>query len=143
MSVSFTNIWMVRESGAAALAVIAAAVIAARVWSTRHRPWSRRALDITQRAFTRSLMQQGVDAEVSATTFHYLSEVQDVRFPILPGDTLDWDLGLDPERVQNTVGALAARLDRRVERTRQLPVTVEDLARMLQGLPHRGEVAAA
>jgi hypothetical protein len=98
---------------------------------------------VSERSFTEYLRRSGFDPVVAATTYRYLREIQDVRFPILPGDALDWDLGLDEEQVGQTLAELANRLDRQPARAAQLPITVEDLVRMIQFAPRSGEAAAA
>ena len=92
---------------------------------------------VTEQTFTEHLERYGFDAVITSATYRYLQEVQLVQFPIVPGDALDEDLGMDSEDVDQTVRELSVALHR--EQTpglRYAPlVTVEDLVRLLQASP--------
>ena len=74
-----------------------------------------------------------------------MQEVQRVPFPILPGDALDEDLGLDSEDIQQTVLQLTDRLHREPNLgLRSTPMlTVEDLVRLLQASPRKARSTTA
>lgn len=145
MSAVHLNSWLWKEiGGVLVLGIVgSAAIIAASLAANRRRARSPRQAGLSERSFTDYLKRNGFDPIVAATTYRYLREIQDVRFPILPGDALDWDLGLDEERIGQTLAELARRLDRRLLRSVQLPITVEDLVRTVQASPRTGEAAAA
>lgn len=145
MSASSINPWLLKEIGGVLLlgAGASAAFVYAKIAAARRRAHSPRAAGLSERSFTEYLRQCGFDPKVAATTYRYLREIQDVRFPILPGDALDWDLGLDEERVGQTLAELTSRLDRQPAHTTQLPITVEDLVRTVQYSPRSGEAVAA
>lgn len=145
MAASIVSPWVLREVGGVVLLGLgaSAAVVVAKVAASRRRIRSPRFAGLSERSFTEYLRRCGFDPIVAATTYRYLREIQDVRFPILPGDALDWDLGLDAEQVGQTMTELASRLDRQPARAAQMPVTVEDLVRTVQSSPRSGQVAAA
>lgn len=105
--------------------------------ASRHRALTRERDGVTEDTFSAHMAQQGYDRVVAASTYRYLQEVQRVQFPILPGDALDEDLGLDSEDISQTIRELTAALHR--EMTPGLLhkplVTVEDLVRLLQSSP--------
>lgn len=139
------NPWLLREtSGVLVLGVGAtAAIVCAKLAATRRRARSPRQDGLSERSFTEYLESCGFDPKIAATTYRYLREIQNVRFPILPGDALDWDLGLDEDQVGQTLAELASRLNRMPARNSQLPITVEDLVRMVQFSPRSDQAAAA
>jgi hypothetical protein len=105
-------------------------------WS-RERSLRRRRVGLSQQSFTARLQQYGFDPVITGSTYRYLQEVQLVSFPILPGDKLDEDLGLNADDVEQVVRDLSIALRREFSpglRTRPL-VTVEDLIRLLQASP--------
>ena len=120
-------------------------VAARRSASRRSRTLSRERQGVTQEAFAEYLAQFGFDPTIAAATYRYLQRVQRVNFPILPSDTLDEDLGLGQEDIEQTVRDLTTALRR--ERHPGLPhsplVTVEDLIRLLQASPRLARHAAA
>ncbi len=97
---------------------------------------------ITEAKFTALLRQEGIDLRIdpriAATVYRYLREIQGVSVPPLPEDDLVWDLGLTEGRVDETVADLARRLHRSPapEPFARPPRTVENLARLLQGMPN-------
>ncbi|HEX5283021.1 MAG TPA: hypothetical protein VFW30_02790 [Bryocella sp.] len=105
-------------------------------WS-RERRLRRKRAGVTQETFTAQLQQYGFDPVITSSTFRYLSEVQHVPFPVLPGDDLENDLGLTPEEVDQTVRDLSLGLRREYSPGLQPTplVTVEDLIRLLQAEP--------
>ena len=123
-------------AGLLSFAVIAG-FVAFILHATSFRRRLRKAKGVSEQNFAEYLHGYGFDPQVAATTYSYLEEVQDVRFPILPGDTLDWDLGLDDQRIEQAVVALSARLGRhgRAALASSFPVTVQDLIRMIQDAP--------
>lgn len=92
---------------------------------------------ITQHRFTEHMQQRGIERRIAATVYRYLREVQSVAVPMLPGDHLVWDLGLDEARLEQTLTDLARRLERHLPSAAvsRLPGTVGDLAVMLQRMP--------
>ena len=100
---------------------------------------------VTEDAFVAHLAQYGFDGLITRTTYRYLQDVQNVRFPILWSDALDEDLGLGNEEVDQTLRELLKAL-RRAETpgVSHAPiVTVENLVRHLQASPRmRGSRAA-
>jgi hypothetical protein len=105
----------------------------------------RKRKGITQETFTAQLMQYGFDPVIASSTYRYLQEVQLVPFPIVPGDVLDQDLGLDSTDVDQTVRDLTIALRRELSPglTPAPPVTVEDLIRLLQASPRISRTTAA
>ncbi len=92
---------------------------------------------VTENTFATHLERYGFDALITRSTYRYLREVQLVQFPIMPGDKLDEDLGLDSVDVDQTVRELSHALHREyTPGLRYAPlVTVEDLVRLLQASP--------
>ncbi len=111
----------------------------------RHKALASEREGVTEATFTAHLQQYGFDPAITGATYRYLQEVQLVRFPILPGDALDEDLGLDTEDIDQTISELTAALKRdRQPGLRHTPlVTVEDLVRLLQASPRKSRSAAA
>ena len=100
---------------------------------------------VSEQTFTAHLQRYGFDPSITSTTYKYLQEVQRVQFPILPGDALDEDLGMDSDDIQQTVRELTHALKRDPNPgLRSTPmVTVEDLVRLLQASPRKMRSAAA
>ena len=92
---------------------------------------------VNETTFSEHLVRYGFDPLITRSTYRYLQEVQLVQFPIVPGDALDEDLGLDSEDVDQTVRELSIALHREyTPGLRYAPlVTVEDLVRLLQASP--------
>ena len=111
----------------------------------RHEKLMRERDGINEASFTAHLERYGFDPQITSTTYRYLQQVQRVPFPILPGDALDEDLGLDSEDVQQTVHELTETLGREPNPgLRSTPmVTVEDLVRLLQASPRKIRSMAA
>ena len=111
----------------------------------RHKALASEREGVTESTFTAHLQQYGFDPTITGATYRYLQEVQLVKFPILAGDALDEDLGLDTEDVEQTVSELTAALKReRAPGLRHTPViTVEDLVRLLQASPRKSRSVAA
>jgi len=105
----------------------------------RHRALAREREGVTESTFAAHLQNYGFDPVIATATYRYLQEVQLVQFPILPGDKLDEDLGLDSEDIDQTVREMTNALGRqRVPGLLHKPlVTVEDLVRLLQASPRR------
>ena len=132
------------------IAIIAACIIFAFVAlkvaaSRRHRALATAREGVTQATFTEHLKKYDFDPAITAATYRYLQEVQRVSFPILAGDALDEDLGLDTEDIEQTVTELTSALNReRAPGLRHTPlVTVEDLVRLLQASPRKARSEAA
>ncbi|SEG25241.1 hypothetical protein SAMN05421819_2389 [Bryocella elongata] len=107
------------------------------VASRRHRALIREREGVDEASFARRMQEQGFDPVIARSTFRYLQEVQGIRFPVLPTDDLDVDLGLDSEDIKQTLSDLSSGLERRLNAAllhRPL-VTVEDLVRLLQASP--------
>lgn len=104
---------------------------------TRERSLRRKRAGITRETFTETLQQYGFDPVITSSTYRYLQEVQLISFPILAGDKLDEDLGLDSDEVDQTVRDLTIALRREFRPGLQPTplVTVEDLIRLLQASP--------
>ena len=128
------------------LALIVACMVLLRLsaW-LRERKLRRMRAGVTQETFTAQLEQYGFDPVITGSTFRYLREVQLVPFPVLPGDDLEKDLGLEPEDVDQAVRDLTTALRREHSPALQPTplVTVEDLIRLLQASPRIGKTGAA
>lgn len=120
------------------LGAIVACILLLRLsaWS-RERNLRRKRAGLTQESFTAWLQQYGFDPVITSSTYRYLQEVQLVSYPILPGDKLDEDLGLDTDEINQVVRDLTIALRREFSPgLRPTPlVTVEDLIRLLQASP--------
>ncbi len=127
--------------GCIVLAFLALKISAGR----RHRALAAERDGVTEATFTAHLQQYGFDPAITGAAYRYLQEVQLVKFPILPGDNLDEDLGLDTEDIEQTVAELTVALKReRAPGLRHKPlVTVEDLVRLLQASPRKARIEAA
>ena len=92
------------------------------------------------RSFARLLEGHGFDPAVALATYCYLDEARGCREPIEPGDSLERDLGFDPEQIEHTLLALMALLGRKpaLNWHRQTIETVEDLIAVLQAAPRAG-----
>ena len=112
--------------------------------SRRHQALAREREGVTESTFASHLQRYGFDPAVAAATYRYLQERQLVKFPILPGDQLDEDLGLDSEDINQTVREMTSSLGRHFNPglLHKPLVTVEDLVRMLPASPRRVSVAA-
>jgi len=112
---------------------------------SRHKALAREREGVTEATFADHLKNYGFDPVIAASTYRYLQEVQLVKFPILPGDKLDEDLGLDSEDINQTVREMTNALGRQfVPGLLHAPlVTVEDVVRLLQASPRRVAVAVA
>lgn len=128
------------------LALIVACVLLLRLsaWY-RERKLRRQRSGVTAQTFTAQLEQYGFDPVITGSTFRYLREVQLIPFPVLPGDDLEKDLGLAPEDVHQAVRDLTLALRREYSPGLQpiLPVTVEDLIRVIQASPRITKTGAA
>ena len=104
---------------------------------TRERSLRRSRPGLSRESFSASLQQYGFDPVITSAAYRYLQEVQLVGFPILPGDKLEEDLGLDSDEVAQTVRDLTIALRREFSPGLQPTplVTVEDLIRLLQASP--------
>ena len=113
--------------------------------SRRHEALAREREGVTESTFAAHLERYGFDPVIAAATYRYLQEVQLVKFPILPGDLLDEDLGLDSEDINQTVREMTHALGRQYNPglLHKPLVTVEDLVRMLQASPRRIAQSAA
>jgi hypothetical protein len=111
----------------------------------RHRVLSRQREGITEQTFVEHLAQFNFDPVITGATYRYLQEVQRIRFPILPSDNLDEDLGLDSEDLDQTLRELLRSLHREGKAgLRHEPIlTVEDLVRYLQASPRVKSTVAA
>ena len=114
----------------------------------RHQALAHEREGVTETTFTKHLQVYGFDPVITGATYRYLQEVQLVQFPILAGDDLVEDLGLDNDDIEQTVTELTEALKREPNPgLRHTPlVTVEDLVRLLQASPRRSTmriVAAA
>ena len=138
--------WFWLEVAGVLVVAMVAGLAAFVLHATSFRRGLRKAKGVSEQNFAEYLRGYGFDPRVAATTYQYLEEIQDVRFPILPGDTLDWDLGLDEQRIEQAVLALSARLGRE-NRAAALafsqPLTVQDLIRMVQDAPLADQRVAA
>ena len=142
------SIWFREQSlpiGLILIAILVAFLILRYSARRRQESLLRERDGITEQTFTSHLSRYGFDASITSTTYRYLQEVQRVQFPILPGDALDEDLGLDSEDIQQTVLELTEALKREPNPgLRSTPVvTVEDLVRLLQASPRKTRSAAA
>ncbi len=96
---------------------------------------------VTEQSFTRHMAAYDFDPFISKETYRYLQQVQLVDFPILPGDSLDEDLGLDSDDVKESVRDLLRVTGREFRPGILIApiITVEDLVRYLQASPRSGE----
>jgi hypothetical protein len=96
---------------------------------------------VTEQSFVRHMAAYDFDPFLSKETYRYLQQVQLVDFPLLPGDSLDEDLGLDPDDVKESVRDLLRATGRefRPGILSSPIITVEDLVRYLQASPRSGE----
>jgi hypothetical protein len=103
----------------------------------RRRALNRERAGVTETSFAEYLAQFGVDAVLAGSVYRYLQEVQMVKFPILPSDALDDDLGMDSDDIRQTIGDLMAALGRDTNPAlAHTPIlTVIDLVRFLQASP--------
>jgi len=131
--------------GIIVLGVLAAFLILRISARRRRNALVREREGVTEQTFTAHLERYGFDPFISSTAYRYLQQVQRVEFPILPGDALDEDLGLDSDDIQQSIRDLTARLNREPNfGIRSSPIaTVEDLVRLLQASPRKGHSAAA
>ena len=148
MAPSTLALWLKEQSVPLAIIVLMVLVVVLilRVSAARRRETMLRERGgISEATFTAYLQRYGFDPLIASTTYHYLQEEQLVAFPILPGDALDEDLGLDSEDIQQTVRDLTHRLKRdRNPGLRSAPmVTVEDLVRLLQASPRKAQTHSA
>lgn len=120
-----------------ALCVVFAFLLLKWVANRRHRALAREREGIDELTFAESLGRRGFDPVIARSTYRYLQDVQGVRFPILPADDLDQDLGLDSEDLNQTLADLTSALGRRLNAALlHTPlITVEDLVRILQASP--------
>jgi hypothetical protein len=127
-----------------ALIVACVALLRLSAWS-RERRLRRKRAGVTQQTFTAQLEQYGFDPVITGSTFRYLREVQQVPFPVLPGDDLEEDLGLTPEEIDQSVRDLTLGLRRVYSPGLQSAplVTVEDLIRLLQASPRITQTGVA
>ena len=141
-------LWLKEQSFPIALILlgILVAFLVVRISARRRHDKLLRERDgINEGSFTTHLERYGFDPQITSTTYRYLQQVQRVQFPILPGDALDEDLGLDSEDIQQTVRELTETLGREPNPgLRSTPmVTVEDLVRLLQASPRKVRSLAA
>jgi acyl carrier protein len=115
------------------------------VANRRHRALTRERDGVTESTFAEHLEPFGFDAVIATSTYRYLQDVQQVKFPILPSDRLDEDLGLDSEDIKQAVTDLTGALGRTWNPglIHQPLVTVEDLVRLLQASPRAESAAVA
>jgi len=128
------------------LACVAFAFFALKISARRrHASLASQREGVNEATFTVHLQQYGFDPAITGATYRYLQQVQLVNFPILPGDLLDEDLGLDTEDIEQTITELTSALKRdRSPGLRHAPlITVEDLVRFLQASPRKSRSAAA
>jgi hypothetical protein len=100
---------------------------------------------LTEDTFVNGLVTFGFDAAIARTTYKYLQQRQNVKFPIKATDQLDEDLGLDSADIEQSVRELLT-LNERQHRPGMLHtplVTVEDLVRFVQACPRKNNVFAA
>jgi len=142
------SIWLNEQAWP--LAIIAVCIIAAFLVlkfsaKRRHQALAREREGVTEATFAAHLERYGFDPTIASSTYRYLQEVQRVQFPILPGDHLDEDLGLDSEDIKQTVREMISALGREFNPgLLHTPlVSVEDLVRLLQASPRRAQTVAA
>lgn len=142
------SIWLKEQAwplGIIAVCIIAAFLVLKISAKRRHEALAREREGVTEATFAAHLERYGFDPAIAASTYRYLQEVQRVQFPILPGDHLDEDLGLDSEDIKQTVREMIAALGREFNPgLLHTPlVSVEDLVRLLQASPRRAATKAA
>lgn len=107
----------------------------------RRQEMAKNRVGVTEQSFVRHMVTYDFDPMIARETYRYLQQVQLVDFPILPGDSLDEDLGLDQDDVKESVRDLL-RVTGREFRPGILTspiVTVEDIVRYLQASPRADE----
>jgi hypothetical protein len=127
-------------------ACVALAFLVLKISADRRRKaLSREREGVTEQTFAAHLEQYGFDPVIASSTYRYLQDVQRVRFPILPGDALDEDLGLDSDDIKQTIRELTPALGREYNPglLHKPLVTVEDLVRLLQASPRQKQSSAA
>lgn len=142
------TIWLKEQAwpiGIIVACVLLALIVLKISASSRHKTLAREREGITESTFAAHLEKYGFDPVIAAATYRYLQERQLITFPILPGDQLDEDLGLDSEDITQTVREMTGKLGRQFNPglLHKPLVTVEDLVRMLQASPRRVPVSAA
>lgn len=92
-----------------------------------------------EETFAAQFASHGFDPEIARTAYRYLEERTRLGFPILPGDDLDRELGLDADDVRDVLRELAAQAGRDY-----LPglvtepiATVAQLVRAVQAQPRK------
>jgi len=141
-------LWLSQQAWPAAIicSIILVTYVAAHYSAaSRRRELTRKREGVSEESFAEYLTQFGFDPVIAAATYRYLQQVQRVDFPILPSDSLDEDLGLGLEEVDQTVNDLTAALKREWNPgLAHAPlVTVEDLIRLIQASPRIASYAAA
>jgi hypothetical protein len=134
------SVWLEEQAWCAGLIAfsIAAGLLLLKLSAQRRiRVLSRRRKRWTEYSFVDHLERFDFDPLIAGATYRYLQHVQGIRFPLLPSDKLDEDLGLDCDDQAETVRELLLAL-----RREELPglryeplLTVEDLMRLLQASP--------
>jgi len=92
-----------------------------------------------EHSFAETFAARGFDAEIARAVYRYLEQHTRVGFPILPGDDLDRELGMDAGDSRKAVREVASLVGRDY-----LPglvmepiVTVAELVRAVQSLPRK------
>ncbi len=106
---------------------------------------SRKAARVRDRAgkdeetFAEEFVAYGFDAEIARATYRYLDERTKAGFPLLPGDDLDRDLGLDADDVPEVLRELTAKVGREyLPGLVTMPITtVAELVRAVQASPRK------
>lgn len=88
-------------------------------------------------AFVQDMRIRGVSEEVSRAGYEVIQEEQKVRFPVMPEDALDEQLGITDIDLMDTLISILKRTNReRKTGLMYMPlVTVEDLLKLVQMSP--------
>ena len=141
-------VWLNEQAGPLVIVAvcIGLALLILKISANRRQQSLARERDgVTESTFANHMEQYGFDPVIASATYRYLQDVQLVKFPILPGDALDEDLGLDSEDIDQTVRELTSALGRELNPglLHKPLVTVEDLVRLLQASPRQRQAESS
>ena len=142
MSFSGIEQWLVVE--AAPLFLVGFALLAGLAllyFSAQSRKATRRRdrAGMDEHTFAESFAARGFDAEIALAVYRNLEDKIRIGFPILPGDDLDRDLGMDSGDVREMLRHITAQIGRDY-----LPglviepiVSVAEMVRAVQSMPRK------
>jgi len=144
---STISIWLSEQAGPLALIVALLAFVMIILYvsaKSRNARLNEARSHVNEDTFVDSLTTYGFDPNIARTTYRYLQDKQNVRFPIEASDHLDEDLGLDLVDVDQSIVDILTLTERLHQPGLQHGpiVTVEDLVRFVQASPRLSELAA-